>query len=325
VRRREFITLLGGVTAAWPLAARAQQAGVALVGLLSGGQLDDRLIEAVRQGLKEAGYLEGHNIAIKYRSADGRFDRLPALAAELVADRVALIVALFSPTAAAAAKAVTSTIPIVFAIGADPVDLGLVSSLNHPGGNVTGVTFFINTLGAKRLELLRELVPSASLIGFLVNPRNPTTESQSRDVQTAAHKLGVDILTLNTSSDRDIQEAFEAFVQQRVNAVIVGADAFFANRRDQLVGLAARHAIPSIYYLREFAAVGGLISYGASITDAYRLAGGCAARILKGEKPADLPVQQTVKFELAINLKTAKALGLRVPDKLLVAADEVIE
>jgi putative ABC transport system substrate-binding protein len=246
MRRRKFIGLLGGAAAVWPLGVSAQQAGVALVGLLSGGQLDDRLIEAVRQGLKEAGYLEGRNIAIKYRSADGRFDRLPTLAAALAADRVAVIVALASPTAAAAAKAVTSTTPIVFAIGADPVDLGLVSSLNRPGGNVTGVTFFINALGAKRLELLRELVPSASLIGFLVNPRNPTTESQSRDVQTAAHKLGVDILVRNASNDRDIEEAFEGFIQQRVNAVIVGADAFFASRRDQLVGLAVRHASPSL-------------------------------------------------------------------------------
>jgi ABC-type uncharacterized transport system substrate-binding protein len=324
MKRRAFITLLGGA-ATWPLAGRAQQAAVALVGLLSGGQLDDRLIDAVRQGLKEASYIEGRNIAIKYRSADGRFDRLPALAAELVADGVAVVIALFSPTAAAAAKAVTSTTPIVFAIGADPVDLGLVSSLNRPGGNVTGVTFFINTLGAKRLELLRELVPSATVIGFLVNPRNPTTESQSSDVQTAAHKLGVDILILNASNDREIAEAFEGFIQQRVNAVIFGADAFFASRRDQMVGQAARHAIPSIYYLREFVAAGGLISYGASITDAYRLASGYAARILKGEKPANLPVMQSTKFELVINLKIAKALGLTVPDKLLATADEVIE
>ena len=244
IRRHEFVvTLVAQLSAGpWPLAA--QQWAATWSALLSGGQLDDRLIDAVRQGLKEAGYIEGRNIAIKYRSADGRFDRLPTLAAALAADRVAVIVALASPTAAAAAKAVTSTTPIVFAIGADPVDLGLVSSLNRPGGNVTGVTFFINALGAKRLELLRELVPSASLIGFLVNPRNPTTESQSRDVQTAAHKLGVDILVRNASNDRDIEEAFEGFIQQRVNAVIVGADAFFASRRDQLVGLAVRHAIP---------------------------------------------------------------------------------
>ena len=323
-RRREFITLLGGATT-WPLAARAQQPAMAFVGLLSGGQLDDRLIDAVRQGLKDGGYIEGRNIAIKYRSADGRFDRLPGLAAELTADRVGVIIALFSPTAAMAAKAATGAIPIVFAIGADPVDLGLVSSLNRPGGNITGVTFFINTLGAKRLELLRELIPSATLIRFLVNPRNPTTQFQTADVQTAARKLGINLLILNASSERDIDAAFTAFIEQRVNGVMVGVDAVFVSRRDQLVGLAARHAIPAAYYLREFAAVDGLISYGASITDAYRLAGGYAARILKGEKPADLPIQQSVKFELTINLKTAKALALTVPPTLLAAADEVIE
>jgi putative tryptophan/tyrosine transport system substrate-binding protein len=324
IRRREFIATLGGAAAAWPLAARAQQTAVALVGLLSGYQLDDRQIGAIRQGLKDAGYIEGRNVAIKYRSADGRFDGLPRLAAELVADLVAAIVAL-APSTAVAAKALTATIPIVFAIGADPVDLGLVSSLNRPGGNVTGVTFLINTLGAKRLELLRELVPSATVIGFLINPRNPTTESQTRDVQAAARKLGVELLILNASSERDIEAAFASFVQQRVNAVMVGADAFFLSRRDHLVGLVARHTMPAIYYLREFAAVGGLISYGASITDAYRLAGDYTARILKGEKPADLPIQQTVKFELAINLLTAKALGLAVPLTMQVAADEVIE
>jgi putative tryptophan/tyrosine transport system substrate-binding protein len=325
MKRRQFITLVGGAATAWPLAARAQQAAVALVGLLSGGQLDDRLINAVRQGLKEGGYIEGRNIAIKYRSADGRFDRLPALAAELVADPVAVIIALFSPTAAMAAKAATGTIPIVFAIGADPVDLGLVSSLNRPGGNITGVTFFINTLGAKRLELLRELVPGATLIGFLVNPRNPTTQSQTTDVQSAARKLGIDLLILNASSERDMDAAFAAFIEQRVNGVMVGVDALFVSRSDQLVGLAARHAMPAMYYVREFADAGGLISYGASITDAYRMAGSYAGRILKGEKPADLPTQQTVKFELAINLKTAKTLGITVPQTLLVAADEVIE
>jgi putative tryptophan/tyrosine transport system substrate-binding protein len=325
MRRREFISLLGGAATAWPLAARAQQAAVALVGLLSGVQLDDRLINAVRQGLKEGGYIEGRNIAIKYRSADGRFDRLPALAAELVADPVAVIIALFSPTAAMAAKAATGTIPIVFAIGADPVDLGLVSSLNRPGGNITGVAYFINTLGAKRLELLREMLPGVTLIGFLVNPRNPTTQSQTTDVQTAARKLGIDLLILNASSERDIDAAFAAFIEQRVNGVMVGVDALFMSRSDQLVGLAARHAMPAMYYVREFADAGGLISYGASITDAYRMAGSYAGRILKGEKPADLPAQQTVKFELAINLKTAKALGITVPQTLLVAADEVIE
>src|SRR5215468_7978439 len=324
IGRRKLLAALGGAAAAWPLAARAQQPGVALVGMLLGTQLDDRQVGAIRQGLKDVGYIEGRNVAIKYRSGDGRFDRLPAMAAELAADAPAAIIAV-APAAALAAKAATTTIPVVFAIGADPVDLGLVSSLNRPGGNVTGVTFFVNTLGAKRLELLRELVPSATVIGFLINAGNPTSESQVADVRAAARERGVDLLVANAGSERDIDAAFASFVQQRVNAIVIGADSLFLSRRDQLVGLAARHALPAIYYLREFADVGGLISYGASITDAYRLAGGYAARVLKGEKPADLPVQQTVKFELAINLKTAKALGLTVPDKLLVAADEVIE
>ena len=323
MRRRDFITLLGGA-ATWPLAAGAQQAGVALVGLLSSIHQDDREISAVRQGLKEAGYIEGRNVAIKYRSGDGRFDRLPALAAELVADAPAAIV-VSSPAASLAAKAATATIPIVFAIGADPVDLGLVSSLNRPGGNVTGVTFFVNTLGAKRLELLRELVPSAAVVGLLVNPTNPTSESQIADVRAAVTSLGVHLLILNAGSERDIDAAFASFLQQRVNAIIIGADSHFLSRRDQLVGLAARHALPAIYYLREFVEVGGLISYGTSITDAYRLTGGYAGRILKGEKPADLPVQQTVKFELAINLKTAKTLGLTVPLIMQMTADGVIE
>jgi putative ABC transport system substrate-binding protein len=326
MRRREFITLLGGgaAVAAWPLAARAQQPSMALVGLLSGSQRDDREISAIRQGLKEAGYVEGRNLAIKYRSADGHFDRLPALAADLVADAVAAIVAL-APPAAVAAKAATSTIPIVFATGADPVELGLVSSLNRPGGNVTGVTFFVNTLGAKRLELLRELFPGATVISFLINPRNPTSDSQTRDVQAAARAFGVELLILNAGSEREIDAAFASLVEQRANAIIVGADSFFSSRRDQLVGLAARHALPAMYFVREFVDIGGLISYGASVTDAYRLTGGYAGRILKGEKPADLPVQQTVKFELAINLKTAKALGLTVPLIMQTSADEVIE
>jgi ABC-type uncharacterized transport system substrate-binding protein len=323
LRRREFITFVGGA-AAFPLAARAQQAGVALIGLLAGAQLDDRLLSAVRQGLKEAGYIEGRNVAIKYRTADGRFNRLPGLAAELVADPVAVIVA-FAPPAAVAAKAATGTIPIVFVTGADPVELGLVSSLNRPGGNVTGVTFLVTALGAKRLELLRELVPSAKIVGFLVNPANPTSEFQTTDTQAAARALGIEFVIRNARSEGDIYSAFESLAQERVNAVIIGTDQLFTSRRDQLVALAARHGLPAIYYLREFAEAGGLISYGASSTDAYRLTGGYVGRILKGEKPADLPVQQTVKFELAINASTAKALGLEVPPTLLARADEVIE
>jgi ABC-type uncharacterized transport system substrate-binding protein len=323
MKRREFITLLGGA-AAWPLAARAQQQGLALVGLLVGSRLDDRELEAVRQGLKEAGYIEGRNIAIKYRPADGRFERLSALAAALVADPVAVILT-FGPGAAVAAKAATATIPIVFATGADPVELGLVSSLNRPGGNITGVSFLVTTLAAKRLELLRELAPSATVVGFLVNPANPTSESQTRDAQAAALALGLRLVLQSASSEADIDAAFANFAQQRVQAAMVAADAFFGTRHDQLVGLAARHAMPATYYLSEAVAAGGLMSYGTSRTDAFRLAAAYAGRILKGEKPGDLPVLQTVKFELGINLKAAKALGLTVPDKLLVAADEVIE
>ena len=297
---------------------------MALVGLLSAFQLDDRLISAVREGLKDAGYVEGRNIAIKYRSADGRFDRLPAMAVDLVSDPAAVIVAL-APLAVVAAKNATTIIPIVLALGADPVDLGLVSSLNRPGGNVTGVTFFINSLGAKRFELLRELIPDATVVGFLINPQNPTSTPQISDVQAAARSLGVNLRVLNASSEREIDTAFGSAVEQHVKAVVVGADSVFLSRRDQLVGLAARYALPAIYYVREFAVAGGLISYGASITDAYRLAGRYAGRILNGEKPADLPIQQTVKFELAINLKTAKTLGLTVPPSLLTSADDVIE
>ena len=324
MRRRDFISLLGSGAMTWPLAVRAQPTPIALVGLLSGFQLDDRLFGAIRQGLKEAGYIEGHNVAIKYRSADGRFDRLPALAAELVADPVSIIIAL-APLAATAAKSLTSTIPIVFALGPDPVELGLVSSLNHPGGNITGVTFFINSLGAKRLEFLHQAVPHAALIGFITNPRNPTTKSQIVDIQTAARALNVRLLFLDAGNETDIGSAFASAVQQHANAMIIGADSFFLSRRDQLVGLAARYELPAVYYLREFAIGGGLISYGASITDAYRLAGGYAGRILSGEAPGQLPIQQTVKFELVINLKTAKSLGLALPPSLIATADEVVD
>jgi putative ABC transport system substrate-binding protein len=293
--------------------AHAQQPVIAVVGLLSSAQLDDRRIGAIRQGLKDGGYFEGRNLAIKYRSADSRFDRLAAMAADLVSDPVAAIVAL-GPPATVAAKAATTTIPIIFAMGADPVDLGLVPNLNRPGGNVTGVTFLTNSLGAKRLELLHELLPSATVVGFLINPGNPTSEFQIRDVQAAARAFGIEPLI---GSERNIDAAFASFVEQRANAVIVGADSLFVSRRDQLAGLAARHAIAAIYPLREFADIGGLMSYAPSQTEAYRPAGGYAARILKGEKPADLPIQQAVKFEFIINLKTARALGLTVPDKLL--------
>jgi putative ABC transport system substrate-binding protein len=322
MRRRAFIALVGGM-AAWPLAVRAQQPAIALVGLLGTAQLDDRQIDAVRQGLKHAGYIEGRNVAIKYRSADSRFDRLPALAADLVADPVTAIIAL-APPAALAAKAATTAIPIVFAIGADPVDLGLVSNFSHPGSNITGVTFVSNTLSAKRLELVRELVPGATVIGLLVNPGNPTSEPQIRDAQAAARASGVQLLILKASSERETDAAFESAVQQHVNAVIIGADSLFVSRRDQLVGLTARFSIPAIHFVREFADIGGLASYGPSQTDAYSLAGTYAGRILKGEKPGDLPIQRAAKFELVINLKPAKALGLTVPTHLQQIA-EVIE
>jgi len=324
IRRREFITLLGGVTVAWPLAARGQQPTVALVGLLTGSMQDDRWLGALRQGLKEAGYIEGRNVAIKHRSADGHFDRVPALAAALAADNVALIIAI-APSAALAAKAATVTIPIVFVTGADPVELGLVSSLSRPDGNVTGVNFMVKTLAAKRLELLRELVPGAALIGFLFNPTNPASEPEIRDVQAASRALGLQLQILHASSDRDIETAFASFAQQRINAILVAGDSFFLSRSDQLIAAAARHAVPTSYQLREFVAAGGLISYGTDLIDAYRLAGVYAGRILKGERPTDLPVQQSVKFELVINLKTAKALSLQIPDRLLAIADEVIE
>jgi putative ABC transport system substrate-binding protein len=324
LRRREFITLLGGAATAWPLAARAQQTTVALLGLLTSSGQDDRWLSALRQGLKELGYIEGRNLAIKHRSADGHFDRLPALAAELVADPVALIIAI-APSAALAAKAATATIPIVFMTGADPVELGLVSSLSRPDGNVTGVNFLVKTLAAKRLELLRELVPGATLIGFFSNPTNPASEPEIRDVQDAARALGLKLQIMHASSERDIETAFVSFAEQGINAVLVAGDSFFLSRRDQLIATAARHAIPTSYQLREFVAAGGLISYGTALIDAYRLAGTYAGRILKGEKPANLPVQQSVKFELAINSKTAKALGLAVPPSLLAIADEVIE
>ena len=322
IGRRELLVALGGA-AAWPLAARAQQP-MALVGLLTGVDLDDQRIGEIRQSLKDTGYVEGRNVAIKYRSAGGRLDRLPALAAELVADPVSVILTA-APPAALAAKAATGTIPIIFVTGADPVDLGLVSSFNRPGGNVTGISFVVHPLATKRLELLRELVPNARLVGFLVNPANPTSHSQIEDIQAAAHALGVELLVRDASSEREIEAAFASFAQQRVNAVILHGDAFFGSRGDQLIELAALHAMPTMYYLREFVMAGGLISYGASIADAYRLAGIYAGRILKGEKPTDLPVQQSAKFELVVNLKTAKALGLTVPLTLQASADEVIE
>jgi putative tryptophan/tyrosine transport system substrate-binding protein len=324
LRRRTFISLLGGA-AAWPLAARAQQSPMPVIGILSGTNREERQIEAIRQGLAEGGFVDGRNVAMEYRWAEGQFDRLPAMAADLVQRQVAVILAMQSPRAPLSAKAATTSIPIVFSIGGDPVRLGLVASLNRPGGNVTGATFLVNTLGAKRLELLREMVPAGALIGLLVNPKNPAAQGEIKDVEPAAQALGFRLHIQHASSEGELAGAFSSFVQHRINALAVAADAVFNSRRNQLIALAARNALPAVYFIRDFADAGGLMSYGGSPDDAYRLAGAYAGRILKGEKPADLPVQQSTKVELLINLKTANAMGLTLPPTLLARADEVIE
>jgi putative tryptophan/tyrosine transport system substrate-binding protein len=328
MRRREFITLLGGAAAGWPLAAVAQQSEMPVIGFLHPASPDrfaDRL-RGFRQGLKDAGYAEGENVAIEYRWADNQFDRLPALAAELVRRQVSVIAALGGPVPALAAKAATAIIPVVFLVAEDPVRLGLVASLARPSGNLTGINFFNAELGAKRLELLRTLVPGAARVAILVNPANAqTTETTLRDLEPAGRAMGLQLQVLNASSSRDIDKAFEALARDRPDAVFVSLDTSFADRRVQLVHLASRHVIPAMYALRDFVEAGGLMSYGTNFVDAYRQAGAYTGRILKGAKPADLPVVQSTKFEFVINAQTARMLGLDVPPSLLARADEVIE
>ena len=327
MKRREFITFLGGAVVAWPLAASAQQPAMPTIGFLhsTSPEANLHLMAAFRRGLSESGFVEGRNVAIEYRWAQGQYDKLPALAEDLVGRSVTVIATAGGVPPALAAKAATSTIPIIFVMGSDPVEFGLVASLNRPGGNATGVSLLAYLLDAKRIEVLRELISKASIVGLLVNPTSPQADGQLKELQAAANATGAKVIALNASAESDFQPAFASLVQQQASALLVSADPFFLSRRDQLVALAAQHAVPTVYHWREFADAGGLMSYGTSTADAYRQAGIYVSQILKGAKPAELPVQQAVKVELVINLKTAKTLGLSFPLSLLARADEVIE
>jgi putative ABC transport system substrate-binding protein len=327
MQRRQFITLLGGAAAAWPLAAQAQQPTLPVVGFLNAASAQNytRQLAAFLKGLGENGYVDGRNVAVEYRWAKDQNDRLPAMAADLVHRQVAVIAATSTP-AALAAKAATTTIPIIFELGSDPVQLGLVASLSRPGGNVTGVTNANMGIAPKRLQLLHELLPTARIMALLVNPAEPAlAETYTKEVQAAARNFGLELHVLNATSEGDFDVAFSKLTQLRAGGLVIGGGAFFTSRTEQLAALSVRHAVPAIYYNRRFAVAGGLLSYGADSTDAYRLAGIYTGRVLKGDKPADLPVQQATKVELYINLKTAKALGLTIPNTLIGRADEVFE
>ena len=325
-RRRQFLTLLSSAAAAWPLAARAQQS-MPVIGFMSARSPEDsvHLLEAFRRGLKEGGFVEGQNVVFEFRWARGEYDRLPEMAADLVSRRVSVLTAVGGDPSPRAAKRATSTIPIVFGIGGDPVSDGLVESFNRPGGNVTGVTLMTNLMESKRFGLLRDLVPDAQLVGALLNPSFAPSARQSQQIEEAARSIGQRLIVAKASTDEELDAAFTALVRERAHALLVAADPYFDTRRDRIVGFAQRQRLPAIYHFREYVLAGGLLSYGISLTDAYRQFGVYTATILKGAKPADLPVLQPTKFELVINLKTAKTLGLKISDNLLTLADEVIE